>query len=183
MTVFEFSFSLFSLLLGLSLAEIFGGLARAIESWRRAPVGWLTPLLATLMIFDVVSFWGTAWFMREAVSYSMRFMLAATTFAGAYYVAAYLVFPRELATGTDLDEHYFSVRRPILAIMFVANVVQVAVFASFLGFAFFARFPVTTLLTGCVWALLIANMFGRKKRAATVLLLVTVAVYLVSSLM
>ena len=34
MTAFEFVFSLFGLLLGLSLAEVLGGLARTLKQWR-----------------------------------------------------------------------------------------------------------------------------------------------------
>ena len=50
MSDFEFLFALYGLMLGLSLAELLSGLARAIEE-RLSPgatlrIGWLTPLLA-----------------------------------------------------------------------------------------------------------------------------------------
>ena len=71
MSDFEFIFALFGLLLGLSLAEVLGGLARAIENRLRpsspARIGLLTPLLGAFVILDLLSFWQAAWVVRETV--------------------------------------------------------------------------------------------------------------------
>lgn len=180
MSVFEFTFSLFSLLLGLSLAEVLGGVARAVESRKRASAGALTLLLAVLMVADIVSFWSSAWFLREQVTFSFRLMMSATAFAGAYYVAAYLVFPREAAVGRSPDEHFFAVRRPILGIMLVANLVQVAVFVSYVGWAYFASQPQVMIKNGVICALFVASMLAGRERPATVVLALTATTYIAS---
>ena len=57
MTGFDFVFALFSLVLGLAVAEVLGGLATVMKLHARARagkaqdvrIGWLTPLLAILI--------------------------------------------------------------------------------------------------------------------------------------
>ena len=45
MTGFELVFSLFGLLLGLCVAEVLGGLGRALEHREDVSIGWFTPML------------------------------------------------------------------------------------------------------------------------------------------
>ena len=100
MSDFEFVFSLFGLLLGLSLAEVLGGLARTIEVRLRPEtavrIGWLTPLMAAFVVLDLLSFWQAAWVGRNFVGVSGHTLMAITAFASAYYIAARLVFPHDL---------------------------------------------------------------------------------------
>ena len=78
MSDFEFVFALYSLLLGLSMVELLGGLGRAIEVRFAAEaaadaeagkgkfaIGWLTPLLAVFVMLDLLSFWRAAWVAKE----------------------------------------------------------------------------------------------------------------------
>lgn len=64
MAPFDFIFALFGLLLGLSLAEVLSGFARAIqarlEPGRALRLGWLTPLLGAFVLLDLLSFWNAA---------------------------------------------------------------------------------------------------------------------------
>ena len=61
MTSFEFVFSLYGLLLGLALAEVLGGLAKALKVRRRGGhmglritrLGLAMPLLATFLAIDI----------------------------------------------------------------------------------------------------------------------------------
>ena len=46
MSAFEFFFSFYGLLLGLSVAELVGGFARVRHERHRVRFGWVTPLLA-----------------------------------------------------------------------------------------------------------------------------------------
>lgn len=59
MTGFDLVFAVYGLLLGLAVAEVLGGFARALKLKRATKavrIGWLTPLLGTLVIFDLTSF-------------------------------------------------------------------------------------------------------------------------------
>ena len=50
MSVFEYVFSLYSLLLGLALAHLLSGLAKVVEARGKVRLGWPTALLALLMM-------------------------------------------------------------------------------------------------------------------------------------
>lgn len=58
---FEFFFSFYGLLLGLSAAEVAKGLANALGARERIRIGWLTPMLAGFLLLDIASFWLFAW--------------------------------------------------------------------------------------------------------------------------
>ena len=139
MTDFEFVFSLFGLLLGFSLVEVLGGMAKVIEAQLRAVkvgadtpdappfrAGWLTPLLGLFIMLDVISFWGSAWVARGQLDYNGRVAMGGLVFAGSYYVAAHLVFPTEKADWADLDAHYFRVRRAVFGTMIALTILQTA---------------------------------------------------------
>ncbi|MEI9851027.1 MAG: hypothetical protein WDN24_09480 [Sphingomonas sp.] len=121
MSGFEFVFSLFGLLLGFSLVEVLGGLARTVEA-RMKPgaafrIGWLTPLLGLFVLLDLISFWGAAWTARDVLHVSSATLIGSLFFAGAYYMAAHLVFPTELDGIEDLDAHFFRIKRLVLGVL------------------------------------------------------------------
>ena len=81
MTAFEFFFSFYGLLLGLSLAVIATGAATAIQHRRKLRIGWLTPLLAVFVALDVASFWDFAWTMYRDVPFSYGLLVASLVVA------------------------------------------------------------------------------------------------------
>ena len=108
MTNFEFVFSLFGLLLGLSLAEVLGGFGRAVQKRGKVRIGWLTPLLGLIVLLDVSSFWLVAWAMRDSIPSQYFPMLCGLMICGLYYLVATLVFPHDLDEWPDLDPYYFA---------------------------------------------------------------------------
>ena len=66
MSVFEYVFSLYSLLLGLALAHLLSGLAKVVEARDKVRLGWPTALLALQMMLTVAIFWEIAWRARNA---------------------------------------------------------------------------------------------------------------------
>jgi len=158
MTAFEFVFSLFGLLLGLCIAEVLGGLGRALEHREDVSIGWLTPMLGAFVLLDVTTYWWALWIDRESVPITPLTLVIGTAFAGAYYLAAYLVFPDDLKRHADLDTHFMRVRRIVLGMALVMFAIQgvlmsfgassltprsvainLAVFAPFYGLAMFAK--------------------------------------------
>jgi hypothetical protein len=118
MNEFEFVFVLYSLVLGLSLVELLTGLGRTLEfklarnaDDKAFAIGWLTPMLAAFVILDLLSFWMFAWRVRDLVSATTGTVLGVLVFASAYFLASRLVFPSNPEHFTDLDTHYFRVRR------------------------------------------------------------------------
>lgn len=165
MSDFEFAFALFGLLLGLSLAEVLGGLARAVEA-RLQPanafrIGWLTPLLGAFVVLDLLSFWQAAWVSRDVIDVSGFVLMAVTAFAGSYYLASSLVFPRSLEDITDLDVHFFRVRRIVIGVMLALLLVQLAFYGSVPELAQRLRAPLPIALTAVLVVLMMTAMFVR----------------------
>jgi hypothetical protein len=172
MSEFEFIFALFGLLLGLSLTEVLGGLARAIQG-RLLPgstlrIGRLTPMLGTFVLLDLLSFWQAAWITRTVVAVSGPALLAVTLFASAYFLAASLVFPRDTADPTtgavDYDAHFFRVRRLVIAVMLALLVCQLAFYASVPALTARLASPLRLGLTVVLAVLMLAAMVARGRR-------------------
>lgn len=182
MSDFEFIFALFGLLLGLSLAEVLGGLARAIDARTRpgstVRIGWLTPLLGAFVLLDLLSFWQAAWFARDVVAVSGHALLAVTAFASAYYFAAHLVFPRSATGQPDFDQHYLRVSRIVIGIMLALLGCQIAWYASVPVLAARLANPVALVLTVILAALMVAAMLVRGERASRIVMIALVARYL-----
>jgi len=183
MSQFEFIFALFGLLLGLSIIEVLGGFARAIEARLRPGsalrIGWLTPLLGAFVLLDLLSFWMAAWVTRDLVAITGLSLLGVTVFASAYYLAARLVFPPEPDETPDLDAHFFRIRRIVLGAMFALLLVQIGWYASVPKLAPLLTHPLSLGLTLVLAALMIAAMVVRGKLASRIVMLALVARYLV----
>jgi len=182
---FEFFFTLTGLLLGFSLVEVVGGFGRALEHAvlssaavrsARARIGWLSPLLGLFVIFNLVSFWTAAWRLRDEFPVTYLSLLYAVTVIGGYYLAAMLVFPRTIVERADLDDHYFAVKRWVLAVVAACNLLGAAGFA-LLGRGFFQGWADLVF-----YALLIALFFARGRRVNLLLLIPIAAAYPVSTL-
>lgn len=183
MSDFEFIFALFGLLLGLSIVEVLGGLARTIEARVRPAstlrIGWLTPLLGIFVLLDLLSFWMAAWVSRGVVGISGLSLMGVTLFASAYYLAAHLVFPRQPADLPDLDAHFFRVRRIVLGVMFGLLICQLAWYASVPKLAVALGHPLALGLTIVLAVLMIAAMLARSERTARLAMIALVLRYLV----
>ena len=130
---FNFAFTLFGLLLGLSLAELFGGFARALRARHRIRIGWLSPLLALLLVVDLVTFWAQAWDLRDSIPVSLPTLLFGACVAGLYYIAAALVFPDDLGEWRDLDAYYFKQKLWVVIAVQASNLLLVGAMVLLLG--------------------------------------------------
>jgi hypothetical protein len=172
MSPFEFVFSLFGLLLGLSLAEVLGGLARTLKQWRTVRLGWLTPLLGLLVMLDLTSSWALAYSVRDSIPANFLTLVIGLFVTGLYYLAATLVFPDDAQKWPDLDTYYFEHKRQILGGMLASRVLARA--AQFgLGAAGWNYFPAFAAFV----ALVIVAMFARGRAANIVVLVVFLALY------
>lgn len=181
MSEFDFAFTLYSLLLGLTLAEVLSGLGKAVKARARVRIGYLTPLLAVFVMVDLSSFWTTAWSFREMVSVTYLTMMGMLAFIGAYYLAASLVFP-ELPEGHfDLDSHYWSNKTLVLGIVTALNLVSLSADRA-LGvspFLLTTRGMVTVTL---FFAMLVGAILSRSARTNAILLSAIIASYAMSSI-
>ena len=127
MSAFEFFFSFYGLLLGLSIAVIATGLATAIQHRRKIRIGWLTPLLALFVGLDIASFWDFAWTIFRDIPFSYGLLVTGLFIALVYFIAASLVFPHDIEDGLSLDDHFWANKKLVLLLTTVANVIAVVV--------------------------------------------------------
>jgi hypothetical protein len=121
MDAFSFVFSLFGLVLGLALAEVFGGFGAALQERHRIRIGWLTPLLGLVVACDLTSFWAWAWDTRAVLPPRFFVLLCCLVITGLYYLAARLVFPHDRAEWPDYDAYYFKHRRLVIGGVVLSN--------------------------------------------------------------
>ena len=127
MSAFEFFFSFYGLLLGLSLAVIATGAATAIQHRHKIRIGWLTPLLAVFVVLDVASFWDFAWTTFRDTPFSYGLLVASMVVAVVYFIAASLVFPHQIEDGQSLDDHFWANRKVVLLLTAAANILALLV--------------------------------------------------------
>ncbi len=136
MSAFEFFFSFYGLLLGLSVAELVGGFARVLHERERIRFGWLTPALALFVAIDIATFWNQAWVIFRGAPFNTFLLLLSLSIAATFYVAASVTFPRVSAEGAhervNLDAHFWAHRKLVFGCILGANLI-VAVMVVILG--------------------------------------------------
>ena len=121
MSAFEFFFSFYGLVLGLSVAVLATGAARAFKHRKAVKVGWLTPLLAVFVALDIATFWDAAWTNFRELPFSYGLLVGGLIVAVIYFIAASLVFAEAEDEATSLDAHFWSNRSTVLWLLILAN--------------------------------------------------------------
>lgn len=131
MTEFDITFELFTLLLGLAMAEVLAGYVRvfklrsrtrrarvvaeqeglAPEDWP-APVriGWLIPLSATVVICHQATFWLFMYEMQDSVPLNFLSLLIVLALIGWYYLISAALWPEEPEAWPDFNAYYMDHR-------------------------------------------------------------------------
>lgn len=140
MSVFEYVFSLYSLLLGLALAHLLSRLAKVVEARGKVRLGWPTALLALVMMSSLTIFWEIAWRARDAVPDNSAALFASLIICSLLYFATVLVLPSDAIQHRDLDEHFFTEKAKVLGCLFLANVLAYGSRYALMGWRSFAYF-------------------------------------------
>lgn len=177
MSDFEFYFSYYGLLLGLSVAAVIGGLARALNERARARIGTLTPLLALFVLLDISSFWLSAWDQRETLRVGWVVLFSGLAVAGTYYLTASMVFPNRDDDWPSLDDHYWARKRWVIGGVLAINAVT-------MGLGFIERPPAWNDWLLYAWhipylGLLVGLLASRRRPLDLVLLGLAIVYYLV----
>ena len=180
MDAFNFVFSLFGLLLGLSLAEVLSGFGRALWHRGAARLGWLTPLLAIFVMLDLTSFWGWAWQARAYIAPHYHVLLSGLVVSSLYYLAASIVFPREVGDRVDFDAHYMLRRRQVFGAVFLCNLVGQG--WATIAFASTLR-PDAWIGLALYYVLLAIGMITSSRKMSIAVLAALIGIYLEGALM
>jgi len=124
MSAFEFFFSFYGLLLGFSVAELIGGFARLVHERKKVVFGLLTPLLGLFVAIDIATFWVQAWSVFRNAPFNYALLILGLAVAAVFYIAATMVFPRQIGALTNLDTHFWEHRRWVLLTVLGANLLM-----------------------------------------------------------
>lgn len=180
MDAFNFTFSLFTIVLGLSLVEVLTGFARALRRRRVVHLGWLVPLTAIFVMLDLTAFWQWMWSGRRLITPGYGILAIGLLVSGLYYLAASIVFPNEFGERADFDEHYMTHRGQVLGAILICNLITAT--------------PVIILRWGEAqprlyfeWAIyfgaLLVGILSRSKKVGIAVLAVLIGQYLVAAVM
>ena len=177
MSAFEFLFSFYGLLLGLSIAEMAGGFSRTWDRRALQRVGWLSPLLALILLADLISFWTNAWYFRNSIDVSYIVAFCAAIITLLYYFAATQVFPRDGSTVSP-DEHVMTHRKAVVSAAMLSNalavlgtVMLVRLSPGDLAITLLMNLPLFVCLTAIGW------LPGRRSVLAAMLVTVPVTIF------
>jgi hypothetical protein len=180
MDAFNFAFSLFAIILGLSLVEVLTGFARALKRRRVVHLGWLVPMLAIFVMLDLTSFWEAGWGSRRFVSPQYGILLIGLVMSGLYYLAASLVFPNEFGDRADFDEHYIDHRRQVVGAILICDVIEIAPVLILRASEIPTRVWIENALQ---FSALLTCILSRNKRANSAALAILTAIYLYTAVM
>ena len=179
MDAFNFAFSLFAILLGLSLAEVLAGFARAMRVRETVRLGWFTPLLAVVVMLDITSFWTGTWELRDYIKAQYGYLVVGLIVTGIYYLAASIVFPPHGENPSDFDSHYFAHRRQVFAAVAFCNLVTFTV----ADFVFPWAWAMPSLVSLILFYVLLAAGFISSNRVVnSIVLWGLIIFYLISGL-
>ncbi|WGM29996.1 hypothetical protein [Brevundimonas sp. NIBR11] len=123
MSTFEFFFSFYGLILGLSVAVVLSGFTNTLKQRRRVRIGWLSPLLAVFVLIDIASFWIGAWGAMQDVPIRLFVLVLGLVAAGSYHVAAAMIFPDDFEAWPDLDAYFDSHKQWVMGGVITASLI------------------------------------------------------------
>ena len=169
MSAFEFFFGFFSLIMGLAVATVASGLADVLRARRVVPIGWLTPLLALLILLDISTFWVTGWTGLQNIEITYSTIYAGLVIALVYFLAAAMVFPRDASEWPSLDDYYDGHKRWVIGGILFSNTLGL-LSRLMLGDRLATYDPTRLVLLALFFAVLIALLFVRNRKANIALL-------------
>jgi hypothetical protein len=138
---FEFVFSLLVILLGLGLAEVLGGFARAVKRRPGLKIGWGTGLLATWVMTETVIFWEIIWRTRNVMPNDSPALFGGFAITALYYFAGALVFPDDLADLDTLDGYFMREKAKAMGAILAAVALAFLLRAAAMGWASWELIP------------------------------------------
>jgi hypothetical protein len=180
MDAFNFAFSLFAIILGLSLVEVLTGFARALKRRRVVHLGWLTPMLAIFVMLDLIGFWEFGWGARRFLNPQYGILLIGLLVSGLYYLAASLIFPAEFGDRSDFDDHYMQHAWQVMSAVIICDLIEMAPIAILR----FHDIPTRVWFENAFqYSATLTCILSRNKRANTTALTVLILIYLYSAVM
>ena len=109
MTSFEYASGLISIVVGLAVARVLGGVGAFLNADRRTSSDWIVGAWCLLLSIALVAWWMVGWrFLRQQVEISFASLVFWMFATAVLYLAAYLLVPRNVASlrGDDQETNF-----------------------------------------------------------------------------
>lgn len=126
MSLFEFLMVLVSLIIGLGLAELLSGIAKAIRNKEEVQFYWVHSLFIAIIFLALLQTWWEIWGVRDTPTWTFIGLLIMLGGPIGLFLISHLVFPENLAR-SDLRLFYNEKMNPVLWIA-VLTVIASATF-------------------------------------------------------
>ena len=125
MSTFEFVTVLLSIVVGLGITRLLGGLGRAIEIRGQFKGYWVQTLWSVNIGMWFLVFWWVVVFSYQGLErWVFINFIHLLLYATLLYLQSVLIIPRDLKPGTDLEEHFFKVRPWFFAFAALTSLVE-----------------------------------------------------------
>lgn len=186
MDAIEILFAFYGALLALAAAQLLSGLVRVLKHRDTVRLGWTTPLLVLLLIFDLAACATNGWQALGSADMSLRLVLTCMLAAGAYYMSATLVLPDNPADQPDLDAWFGQNKRFVVGGMLAGNLLGFEVLQAIvrgLGETITTRWTgFGALMNAMFYLLLLVMVLVRNRATDIVMLIVLNALYVIGLL-
>ncbi len=109
MTSFEYASGLISIVVGLAVARVLGGVGAFLNADLRTSSDWIVGAWCLLLSIALVAWWMVGWrFLRQQVEISFASLVFWMFATAVLYLAAYLLVPRNVASlrGDDQETNF-----------------------------------------------------------------------------
>jgi hypothetical protein len=94
MTVFEYAGGLISIVVGLAIARVLGGIGSFIRTENRSPTDWLVAAWCLALVFNMAGYWYAGWAMfSEQTEIGIGTLFVWLVATSLFYLAAYVLMP------------------------------------------------------------------------------------------
>ena len=123
MGIFEYAASILSIVLGLAVAHLLGGVAWIIRAPKTGSIFWVFSSWCFVMLLVIIGWWWSIWTMfRGLEELSFWDFLPPFVVSTLLYVASRILVPDLTTTSSDVRAHFFEINTPFfacLALVFV----------------------------------------------------------------
>jgi hypothetical protein len=124
---FSFFFSFYGLILGLAVAELLSGFAGMVRAHALKKLEAQTALTGLLTLTAIVATWVDAFSMERSLTLDFRDLWAPIVLAIIYYLAAAVIFPRDVRQYAHLRAYFAARRTFVIGLLFAAELVDLYV--------------------------------------------------------
>lgn len=118
---FSFFFAFYGLILGLAVAELLSGFAGMVRARALKQLEPQTALLALLTFVIICATWIDAWVTERSVTLDFAGLWAPILIGTAYYLAASIIFPRDVASYAELGTYYADRKRFVVGLLLIGE--------------------------------------------------------------